>query len=258
MWRQTAFKEAAAAVSVTSVEDDFPSLHRNFFGSVVCVPRERGCGWFHVLSNRWRRIFGFTEGKRIPQEESHSLRSLLVFSSPAQRTKPSLLHGFSTIVQSPVSTGRPFRVVDFVPQERGDSVCLLTQRLVVLCLRDSRPSQRSEEYCHHDFAPLLSPSHRGPRITIPCPSPFSCFQFASIYKGWLPTVLKVSSAQATRFGVFQVLKSSSFYGKDSTAKSAAAGAAAGATSVFLFQVRRFLRLFSSCTFFGVFCCLLCD
>lgn len=59
----------------------------------------------------------------------------------------------------------------------------------------------------------------------------------SIYKGLLPTVLKVSTAQATRFGVYQVLKSASWYGKDSTAKSAAAGAAAGAASVFAFQVR---------------------
>ncbi|CAN0400365.1 unnamed protein product, partial [Ectocarpus sp. 8 AP-2014] len=57
----------------------------------------------------------------------------------------------------------------------------------------------------------------------------------SIYKGWLPTVLKVSTAQATRFGVFQVLKSSPYYGKDSPVKSAAAGAAAGAVSVFAFQ-----------------------
>lgn len=60
--------------------------------------------------------------------------------------------------------------------------------------------------------------------------------FISIYKGWLPTVLKVSTAQATRFGVFQVLKSSSWYGEDSTAKSALAGATAGAASVFAFQV----------------------
>ncbi|CAM9113322.1 unnamed protein product, partial [Ectocarpus sp. 6 AP-2014] len=59
--------------------------------------------------------------------------------------------------------------------------------------------------------------------------------FSGIYKGWLPTVLKVSTAQATRFGVFQVLKSSPYYGKDSTVKSAAAGAAAGAVSVFAFQ-----------------------
>lgn len=64
----------------------------------------------------------------------------------------------------------------------------------------------------------------------------------SIYKGWLPTVLKVSTAQATRFGVFQVLKSSPYYGKDSPMKSAAAGAAAGATSVLLFQVRSRSRL----------------
>lgn len=58
----------------------------------------------------------------------------------------------------------------------------------------------------------------------------------SIYKGWLPTVLKVSTAQATRFGVFQVLKSSPYYGKDNPIKSALAGATAGATSVVLFQV----------------------
>lgn len=80
-----------------------------------------------------------------------------------------------------------------------------------------------------------------------CPAPPSGLSnFFSIYKGWLPTVLKVSSAQATRFGVFQVLKSSPWYGKDSTAKSAAAGAAAGATSVFLFQVRDLCTFFSRC------------
>lgn len=61
--------------------------------------------------------------------------------------------------------------------------------------------------------------------------------WCSIYKGWLPTVLKVSTAQATRFGVFQVLKSSSYYGKDTPVKAAGAGAFAGATSVLLFQVR---------------------
>lgn len=59
-----------------------------------------------------------------------------------------------------------------------------------------------------------------------------------IYKGWLPTVLKVSTAQATRFGVFQVLKSSPYYGKDTPLKAAGAGAFAGATSVLLFQVSR--------------------
>ncbi|CAM9273224.1 unnamed protein product [Discosporangium mesarthrocarpum] len=59
--------------------------------------------------------------------------------------------------------------------------------------------------------------------------------FSGIYKGWLPTVLKVSTAQATRFGVFQVLKSHPMYGKDNPVKSAAAGALAGATSVVLFQ-----------------------
>lgn len=58
----------------------------------------------------------------------------------------------------------------------------------------------------------------------------------SIYKGWLPTVLKVSTAQATRFGVFQVVKSSPYYGKDTPGKAAAAGAFSGATSVILFQV----------------------
>ena len=57
-------------------------------------------------------------------------------------------------------------------------------------------------------------------------------------------MLKVSTAQATRFGVFQVLKSSSWYGEDSTAKSALAGAAAGAASVFAFQVS-YIR---ACTF----------
>eukprot|EP00903_Cladosiphon_okamuranus_P021481 g19747.t1 len=56
-----------------------------------------------------------------------------------------------------------------------------------------------------------------------------------IYKGLTPTIMKVSTAQATRFGVYNVLKSSSWYGKDSPAKSAAAGAFAGACSVFAFQ-----------------------
>lgn len=64
-------------------------------------------------------------------------------------------------------------------------------------------------------------------------------------------MLKVSTAQATRFGVFQVLKSSSFYGKDSTAKSAAAGAAAGAASVFAFQVLRLMYVVFSVGFCGL-------
>lgn len=70
----------------------------------------------------------------------------------------------------------------------------------------------------------------------------ACFLVLRIYKGWLPTVLKVSTAQATRFGVFQVVKSSPSYGQDTPIKAAAAGAFAGATSVLLFQVSQAQRM----------------
>lgn len=56
----------------------------------------------------------------------------------------------------------------------------------------------------------------------------------SVYKGVLPTILKVSTAQATRFGVFTAIKD--YANLDTPLKNAGAGAFAGGVSVLLFQV----------------------
>lgn len=58
-------------------------------------------------------------------------------------------------------------------------------------------------------------------------------KIGGVYKGLVPTILKVSTAQATRFGVFNVIKD--FTTLDSPLKNAGAGAFAGAVSVLLFQ-----------------------
>mmetsp|Transcript_59104 Transcript_59104/g.163556 ORF Transcript_59104/g.163556 Transcript_59104/m.163556 type:complete len:341 (+) Transcript_59104:145-1167(+) len=55
---------------------------------------------------------------------------------------------------------------------------------------------------------------------------------AQCYKGIAPTVFKVATAQATRFGVFNVIPAEH---RSTPVKSAAAGAFAGAVSVLLFQ-----------------------
>jgi solute carrier family 25 citrate transporter 1 len=56
--------------------------------------------------------------------------------------------------------------------------------------------------------------------------------FAGIYAGLAPTILKVATAQGTRFGVFQVLPAE--YRKTPLG-AAACGAFAGGVSVILFQ-----------------------
>ena len=56
--------------------------------------------------------------------------------------------------------------------------------------------------------------------------------FGGIYHGLLPTVLKVSTAQATRFGVFQYIPS---VHRDTPLKAAGCGAFAGGVSVVAFQ-----------------------
>ena len=58
-------------------------------------------------------------------------------------------------------------------------------------------------------------------------------KLGGVYKGLLPTIFKVSTAQATRFGVFQVI--GDYVKLDSPLKSAGAGAFAGGISVLLFQ-----------------------
>jgi len=61
-------------------------------------------------------------------------------------------------------------------------------------------------------------------------------KLGGIYRGLAPTIAKVATAQATRFGVFQVIGTQ--VKLDNPFKSAAAGAFAGGVSVVLFQVRR--------------------
>ena len=61
-------------------------------------------------------------------------------------------------------------------------------------------------------------------------------KLSGIYKGLAPTVAKVATAQATRFGVFSMIKE--VVPLDNPLKSAAAGAFAGGFSVLLFQVRK--------------------
>lgn len=56
--------------------------------------------------------------------------------------------------------------------------------------------------------------------------------FAGIYKGVAATIIKVSTAQGTRFGVFNVIPADK---RDTPAKAALSGAFAGGVSVLLFQ-----------------------
>jgi solute carrier family 25 citrate transporter 1 len=58
------------------------------------------------------------------------------------------------------------------------------------------------------------------------------FGLGGIYRGVVPTVIKVSTAQATRFGVFHVIPIES---RNTPGKAAASGAFAGGVSVLLFQ-----------------------
>jgi solute carrier family 25 (mitochondrial citrate transporter), member 1 len=58
------------------------------------------------------------------------------------------------------------------------------------------------------------------------------YGLTGIYKGVVPTVIKVSTAQATRFGVFSVIPSEH---RNTPLKAAASGAFAGGVSVLLFQ-----------------------
>lgn len=58
-------------------------------------------------------------------------------------------------------------------------------------------------------------------------------KLSGIYRGLAPTIAKVSTAQATRFGVFAVIKDN--FVLDSPLKNAGAGAFAGGFSVILFQ-----------------------
>ena len=58
-------------------------------------------------------------------------------------------------------------------------------------------------------------------------------KIGGVYKGLVPTIAKVSTAQATRFGIFSVIKD--YVKLDSPAKTAFAGATAGGISVLLFQ-----------------------
>jgi len=58
------------------------------------------------------------------------------------------------------------------------------------------------------------------------------FGLSGVYRGVVPTVIKVSTAQATRFGVFQCIPPEQ---RDSPIKAAASGAFAGGVSVLLFQ-----------------------
>lgn len=56
--------------------------------------------------------------------------------------------------------------------------------------------------------------------------------FLGIYKGVAPTIVKVATAQATRFGVFQLIPPES---RNTPIKAAFSGAFAGGVSVLLFQ-----------------------
>lgn len=58
------------------------------------------------------------------------------------------------------------------------------------------------------------------------------FGLGGIYKGVFPTIIKVSTAQATRFGVFNFIPAEK---RNTPMKAAASGAFAGGVSVLLFQ-----------------------
>ena len=58
------------------------------------------------------------------------------------------------------------------------------------------------------------------------------YGLAGIYKGVVPTIIKVSTAQATRFGVFKMIPAEM---RDTPIKAACSGAFAGGVSVLLFQ-----------------------
>ncbi len=58
-------------------------------------------------------------------------------------------------------------------------------------------------------------------------------KIAGVYKGLVPTIAKVSTAQATRFGIFSIIKEKVTL--DTPLKTAGAGAMAGGISVLLFQ-----------------------
>lgn len=58
------------------------------------------------------------------------------------------------------------------------------------------------------------------------------FGLGGIYKGVFPTIIKVSTAQATRFGVFSIIPAES---RNTPVKAALSGAFAGGVSVLLFQ-----------------------
>uniref|UniRef100_A0A7S1VIB4 Uncharacterized protein n=1 Tax=Grammatophora oceanica TaxID=210454 RepID=A0A7S1VIB4_9STRA len=58
------------------------------------------------------------------------------------------------------------------------------------------------------------------------------YGFAGIYKGVAPTIFKVSTAQATRFGVYSMIPAEN---RNTPVKAAASGAFAGGVSVLLFQ-----------------------
>jgi solute carrier family 25 citrate transporter 1 len=58
------------------------------------------------------------------------------------------------------------------------------------------------------------------------------YGLSGCYKGVVPTIIKVSTAQATRFGVFQCIPAEK---RDTPVKAAAAGAFSGGVSVLLFQ-----------------------
>lgn len=61
---------------------------------------------------------------------------------------------------------------------------------------------------------------------------FNEFGLGGLYKGLFPTIIKVSTAQATRFGIFHYIPSEN---RNTPAKAAASGAFAGGVSVLLFQ-----------------------
>jgi len=58
------------------------------------------------------------------------------------------------------------------------------------------------------------------------------YGFAGIYKGLFPTIIKVATAQGTRFGVFNVIPVEN---RNTPIKAALSGAFAGGVSVILFQ-----------------------
>lgn len=61
---------------------------------------------------------------------------------------------------------------------------------------------------------------------------FAEYGASGLYKGLFPTIIKVSTAQSTRFGVFQVIPAEN---RNTPAKAALSGAFAGGVSVLLFQ-----------------------